>query len=90
MVLMKIVMLQIEKITTPPSFALFELGFRPFFSAAGFFAVVAILLWMMQLRLFLTPFDQRADTYILACPRNDLWCGSLSHRYFGCSALAVS
>jgi uncharacterized protein involved in response to NO len=40
-------MLQIEETTTPSSFALFELGFRPFFSAAGIFAVVAILLWML-------------------------------------------
>ncbi len=27
-------------------FALFELGFRPFFSAAGLFAVVSVLVWM--------------------------------------------
>lgn len=32
---------------TVPSFALFELGFRPFFAAAGVFAVVAVLLWMI-------------------------------------------
>lgn len=31
-----------------PRFALFDLGFRPFFSAAGIFAVVAILLWMLM------------------------------------------
>jgi uncharacterized protein involved in response to NO len=39
-------MLQIEERSAPPSFALFELGFRPFFTGAGLFAVLAILLWM--------------------------------------------
>jgi uncharacterized protein involved in response to NO len=39
-------MLQIEETSAPPSFALFELGFRPFFSAAGLFAVLSILVWM--------------------------------------------
>ena len=29
-------------------FALFELGFRPFFLAAGIFAVVSMLLWMLM------------------------------------------
>jgi uncharacterized protein involved in response to NO len=38
--------LQIEERSAPPSFALFELGFRPFFSGAGLFAVLSILLWM--------------------------------------------
>lgn len=32
----------------PPAFALFELGFRPFFGAAGLFAVIAMLLWMFS------------------------------------------
>lgn len=43
-------MLNIDDKTTPtpPSFALFELGFRPFFSAAGVFAVITILLWMLM------------------------------------------
>ena len=39
-------MQQIEESVPPPSFALFELGFRPFFSAAAMFAIVAIGLWM--------------------------------------------
>ncbi len=39
-------MLQIEASSAQPSFALFELGFRPFFSAAGLFAVFSMLLWM--------------------------------------------
>lgn len=40
-------MLQIEERSAPPpSFALFELGFRPFFSAAGLFAVLSIAAWM--------------------------------------------
>ena len=39
-------MQQIQERTSPPSFALFELGFRPFFSAAAVFAIVAIGLWM--------------------------------------------
>ena len=39
-------MLQIEETSSPPSFALFELGFRPFFGVAGLFAVVSIGLWM--------------------------------------------
>ena len=32
----------------PPAFALFELGFRPFFSAAGLFAVITMLVWMLM------------------------------------------
>ncbi len=32
--------------STGGKFALFELGFRPFFSAAGLFAVVSVLAWM--------------------------------------------
>lgn len=39
-------MLQLEEKSTPAGFALFALGFRPFFSAAGLFAVVSVLLWM--------------------------------------------
>ena len=39
-------MLQLEEKSSPPAFALFELGFRPFFSAAALFAVLAIALWM--------------------------------------------
>lgn len=40
-------MLQIEeRPATSPSFALFELGFRPFFSAAGLFSVLSMALWM--------------------------------------------
>jgi uncharacterized protein involved in response to NO len=35
-----------ERSAPPPSFALFELGFRPFFSAAGVFAVLAMAAWM--------------------------------------------
>ena len=30
------------------NFALFELGFRPFFIAAGFFAALAMMLWMLM------------------------------------------
>lgn len=43
-------MLKVEEEPTsaPPSFALFELGFRPFFSAAGLFAIIAVLLWMLM------------------------------------------
>lgn len=39
-------MLQIEEKSGAPSFALFELGFRPFFAAAALFAVLAIGVWM--------------------------------------------
>jgi uncharacterized protein involved in response to NO len=39
-------MLNIENRPIPPSIALFELGFRPFFAAAGLFAVIAMALWM--------------------------------------------
>lgn len=39
-------MLNIEKKQSPPSIALFELGFRPFFAAAGLFAVFAMAVWM--------------------------------------------
>jgi uncharacterized protein involved in response to NO len=39
--------LQIESRSVAPNkFALFEYGFRPFFIAAGLFAIVSILLWM--------------------------------------------
>ena len=40
-------MQQIDEKTTPRHFALFERGFRPFFSAAGLFAVTGMLLWML-------------------------------------------
>ncbi len=39
-------MLQLEEKTRPSAFALFELGFRPFFSAAAIYAVISMLLWM--------------------------------------------
>jgi hypothetical protein len=39
-------MLQIEERSAAPSLALFELGFRPLFTGAGLFAVLAILLRM--------------------------------------------
>lgn len=39
-------MLRLQEKTSPSAFALFELGFRPFFSAAGLFAVLSMLLWM--------------------------------------------
>jgi uncharacterized protein involved in response to NO len=38
-------MIQIQETNDPKAFALLELGFRPFFSAAGLFAVVSVLLW---------------------------------------------
>ena len=41
-------MIQIDNSRKPPAFALFELGFRPFFGAAGLFAVIAMLLWMFM------------------------------------------
>lgn len=39
-------MLNIDERSAPPSFALFELGFRPFFAGAAVFSVLAMLLWM--------------------------------------------
>jgi uncharacterized protein involved in response to NO len=39
-------MLNIEEPQPLPRFALFNLGFRPFFLGAGVFAVIAMLLWM--------------------------------------------
>ena len=39
-------MLQIDPRTPPPSFALFQLGFRPFFSGAALFGITAVGLWM--------------------------------------------
>ncbi|MEJ2143333.1 MAG: NnrS family protein, partial [Gammaproteobacteria bacterium] len=39
-------MMQIEEKSNVTGFALFELGFRPFFSVAGLFAVIGMLLWM--------------------------------------------
>ncbi|MBT3196725.1 MAG: NnrS family protein [Gammaproteobacteria bacterium] len=40
--------LNIEQPTdTPPSFALFQLGFRPFFLGAALYSLVAILLWTL-------------------------------------------
>ncbi len=40
-------MLQIEKSTPAPRFALFQLGFRPFFAGAALFSIVAVFLWML-------------------------------------------
>jgi len=40
-------MLQINKSSPPPAFALFQLGFRPFFTAAGLFAIIVMALWML-------------------------------------------
>jgi uncharacterized protein involved in response to NO len=39
-------MLNIESNTPPKPFALFNLGFRPFFLGAGAFATIALLIWM--------------------------------------------
>ena len=39
-------MLTIEDSDTTPSFALFKLGFRPFFLLASLFAAISMLLWM--------------------------------------------
>ncbi len=41
-------MLKIESVQEPPCFALFQLGFRPFFTAAALFGVIAIGLWMAE------------------------------------------
>lgn len=41
-------MLQIDTSQTAPRFALFQLGFRPFFAAAALFGVTAIGLWMLE------------------------------------------
>ena len=57
-------MLRIEKTSTPPSFALFELGFRPFFSAAAAFAILAIGLWMAMF-VFAVPWVRPAITGVL-------------------------
>ena len=40
--------MQVEEMPDSRYFALFELGFRPFFLAAGIFAVVSMLLWMLM------------------------------------------
>ncbi|RMG35200.1 MAG: NnrS family protein [Gammaproteobacteria bacterium] len=40
-------MLQIEKPAATPRFALFQLGFRPFFAGAALFGIVAVFLWML-------------------------------------------
>nr|WP_179116356.1 NnrS family protein [Solemya velum gill symbiont] len=40
-------MLQIDERKPVPQFALFELGFRPFFTLAGLYGVIAMLLWML-------------------------------------------
>lgn len=40
--------MQIEEKSASQRLALFELGFRPFFSMAGIFAVVSMLLWMLM------------------------------------------
>lgn len=60
-------MLQIEEPTQPKAFALFELGFRPFFSAAGLFAAISVLLWM-AVYLFAAP-------WALAKPTPAAWHG---------------
>ena len=42
--------MQVININTPsstPTFSFFELGFRPFFLGAAFFAVVSVLIWLM-------------------------------------------
>ena len=39
-------MLNISERQTPPDFALFDLGFRPFFLGAAMYAVLATLVWM--------------------------------------------
>ncbi len=54
-------MQQIQDNVSPPSFALFELGFRPFFSAAAVFAIVAIGLWMAMF-VFSLPLAPRGLT----------------------------
>lgn len=41
-------MLKIETIEPPPRFALFQLGFRPFFAAAGLYAAAAMTLWLLD------------------------------------------
>ena len=41
-------MIPIDSSRKPPAFALFELGFRAFFGAAGLFAAIAMLLWMLM------------------------------------------
>jgi uncharacterized protein involved in response to NO len=41
------IVMQIEERSARPRFALFELGFRPFFSMAGIFAVFGMLVWML-------------------------------------------
>src|SRR5512134_3252389 len=50
-----------EPAASPPRFALWELGFRPFYLAGSTFAAVSILLWMLQLAGVL-------DTAVLAGP----------------------
>jgi uncharacterized protein involved in response to NO len=40
-------MLQIDERKPVPQFALLALGFRPFFSLAGLYGVIAMLLWML-------------------------------------------
>lgn len=47
-------MLKIETVRPPPRFALFQLGFRPFFLAAALFGIVAIFLWMLEFVFGLT------------------------------------
>lgn len=41
-------MYQINEQSTLKSFALFDLGFRPFFSGAGIFSVISMLLWFLM------------------------------------------
>ncbi len=40
-------MLQIHENANPPAFALFQFGFRPFFSAAALFAIFSMVMWML-------------------------------------------
>ncbi len=40
-------MLQIDNPAPPPRFALFQLGFRPFFAGAALYGVVAVFLWLL-------------------------------------------
>lgn len=49
-------MLPIHERTSPPAFALFELGFRPFFGVAGLFAVISVMVWM-AVYVFSIPFS---------------------------------
>ena len=52
-------MLKIDTARPVPRFALFQLGFRPFFFAAGLFGVIAVGLWMLDY-VFHIPLHPRA------------------------------